>query len=308
LDLEIRSVQPEVRLLDANAPLHQRLGGYLAERFPPVVYTVLVALFFGSAVLLAQAQDPGSPLRPHAWLGGVIIWLAFLHLRLMDEAKDFEADWAAYPNRLLSRGVVSLKLLGRLLIAVVLAEVALAWWLGPEVLMSWGAMFIFTLAMRMEFGISGWLSRHIVVYAITHNPVVALLALFAHACTGLQWSANFLFYVGLVSLGSLAFEVGRKIREPQEEIPGVASYSSALGRTGAAWLLSVVVFLTIGAGVLTLWPLAQGPTGAVAMGILWLGGLAAVMFARPGQPSKRVELGASLLLLLSFVSVGVAAW
>jgi len=295
-------------LLTANAPLHRRLGGYLAERFPPVVYTVLVALFFGSALLIACAQAPEGVAQPHAWLGAVVIWLAFLHLRLMDEHKDFAADSVAYPDRLLSRGVVTLTLLGRLLVIVVMIEAALAWLLGPIALAWWAAMFLFTLAMRFEFGVGRWLSQHILLYAITHNPVVALLAIFAHAASGWPWSTNYLFYVALVSVASLAFEVGRKIREPHEEIFGVESYSTAFGRRGASWLLAVLVLLTLVLGVLTLWPLAEGAAGAIALGVLWLGGAAALVLGRPGQPAKRVELGSSLLLLLSFVAVGVAAW
>jgi 4-hydroxybenzoate polyprenyltransferase len=238
----------------------------------------------------------------------VVVWLAFLHLRLMDEHKDHASDTLAYPDRLLSRGVVTLPLLRRLLVLVVLVEAGLAYLIGPTALLWWAAMFLFTLAMRVEFGVGRWLSQHIIVYAITHNPVVALLAIFSHAATGLAWNANFLFYVALVSVGSLAFEVGRKIRSPDEEIFGVESYSSALGRRGASWLLALLVVLTEAFGVFTLWPMAEGASGAVAMGILWLGGAAAMIMGRPGQPAKRVELGASLLLLLSFVAVGVAAW
>ena len=295
-------------MLTADAPIPSRIAGYLAERFPPVVYTVLVTLFAGSAVLLARAYDPDGTMHPQVWVAGVVVWLAFLHLRLMDEHKDYEGDCAAYPDRLLSRGVVDLPLLGRLLIVVVLLEAALAFSLGPLALGWWAAMCLFTLAMRYEFGVGGWLSKHIVIYAITHNPVVALLAIFVLVSTGLTWNMNLLLYVSMVSVGSLAFEVGRKIREPSEEIDGVESYSSALGRRGASWLLAGLVVLTLGLGVLTLWPLARGVAGAIAMGALWLGAAAALLMGRPGQPAKRVELGASLLLLLSFVSVGVAAW
>ncbi len=298
----------EVSLLTANARLHRRLYGYLAERFPPVVYTVLVALFFGSAQLLAHAHDAQGTLRPGAWVGALVVWLAFLHLRLMDEHKDFAQDRAAYPDRLLSRGVVTLPLLGRVLVVVVLLELVLASLLGPVALGWWAGMFLFTLAMRFEFGVGGWLSRHILAYAITHNPVVGLLAVFAHAATGLAWSDRFLAYVVLVSVSSLAFEVGRKIRQPEEEIVGVESYSSALGRAGAFGLLAALVAVSTAAGIWTIWPLIGGPQGVCAVGVLIFGAACAVALARPGQPAKRVELGSSVFLLLCFVAVGVAAW
>jgi len=298
----------EVVLLTENDPLYRRLGGYLAERFPPVVYTVLVALFFGSALLFSRALDPAGQVAAKAGLGAVVVWLAFLHLRLMDEHKDFEQDSAAYPDRLLSRGVVTLSLLGRLLVLVVSAELVIAWTLGPRALWCWLAMFLFTVAMRYEFGVGRWLSGHIFVYALTHNPVVALLVVFVHASTGLAWDDRYLFYVGMVSVGSLAFEIGRKIREPDEEIPGVESYSTAFGRVGSAWLLRGVLLLSVVLGLLTVWSISPEILGGVATAILVVGLIVAVVGVRPGHRSSRVELVSSVFLLLSFVAVGVGAW
>ncbi len=301
-------------MLTATSRLHRRLGGYLAERFPPVVYTVLVALFFGSALLFARALDPyggGSyraPMQPIVCLGAAVVWLAFLHLRLMDEHKDFEPDREAYPDRLLSRGVVTLPLLGRVLVGVVLLEAILASLLGGIALAWWGAMFLFTLAMRYEFGVGRWLSGHILVYALTHNPVVGLLAVFALAATGLAWDPRYLVYVAVVSVSSLAFEVGRKTREPGEEISGVESYSTAFGRAGAARLLQGLVLLTVVLGVLLVGLVGHGLQAGVATAVLVLSAVLAVHFSRPGQPAKRVELGSSIFLLGCFFSVGVAAW
>jgi len=80
-----------------DAPWSRRLLGWLLERFPPVVYTVLVVLFHGSAVLVAHAFGGGDRLAPTA---AVVVWLFFLHLRIFDEHKDYAKDVAAYPDRL----------------------------------------------------------------------------------------------------------------------------------------------------------------------------------------------------------------
>ena len=84
--------------LQPDSPLYQRLGGYLLERFPPVAYTLLTVLFFGSSVWVAIALG-GGELRPNGWLGAVVVWLVFLHLRIFDEHKDAEVDRAAHPER-----------------------------------------------------------------------------------------------------------------------------------------------------------------------------------------------------------------
>ena len=93
-----------------DAPWPRRLGGWTRERFPPVVYTLLVVLFHAAAVLVARGLTAEGGWAPQA---AVVVWLVFLHLRVFDEHKDFEKDREAYPDRLLSRGVVTLTLLAR---------------------------------------------------------------------------------------------------------------------------------------------------------------------------------------------------
>ena len=288
--------------MEAAKPWPGRLLGWLDERFPPAVYTVLVLLFHGSAVTVASTLGGGGRLAPAA---AVVVWLFFLHLRIFDEHKDHAQDAVAYPDRLLSRGVVTLPELARLGAAAIAAQVLLSALLGLPALLAWGAAFLFSVAMRYEFGLGAWLKDHIVAYAVTHNPVVAGLALFLHAASGARWEMAFLWYVGVASFGSLAFEIGRKVRRPEEEHPGVASYTTELGQGGARALLVGTYLLT--------WACLSGLLYALGLPDPWppLLGLLAVL---PGaatalgqQPAKRVELGASLVLLVSFLLCGTVA-
>jgi hypothetical protein len=57
--------------ITADSPLALRVVGYLAERFPPVVYTLLVVLFFGSAKAVAEALG-GPGIGPVSWVGAVV--------------------------------------------------------------------------------------------------------------------------------------------------------------------------------------------------------------------------------------------
>lgn len=274
------------------------LPAYLNERFPPVAYGVLVALFFGSATLVATVLGEGSSIH---WAGAAVVFLVFFHLRVFDEHKDYEGDVQAYPDRVLSRGDITLtdlKVLGALAIA---AELGLSLWIGERALIAWGVTLAFTLLMAKEFFIGRWLNRHLVVYAVSHNPVVAGLAVYSWACTDAAWSNAFIAYVGMVSLGSLAFEVGRKFRLPSEEIEGVESYTSALGRGAAMGFLWTILHLTaVALGVLLL-----------LMGdIVWIAALPvlpALFLVKPTSPAKKVELGATLVLFLSMLISGIVA-
>jgi len=284
-----------------DAPWPHRLAGWTNERFPPVVYTLLVLLFWAAAVLGARGLTAEGALVPHA---AVVVWLVFLHLRVFDEHKDFDKDRVAYPDRLLSRGVVTLPMLARVGVVAVLVEATVAGLLGPWAFGAWLATFLFSVAMRYEFGVGGWLNRHIVLYAVTHNPVVAGLTLFLYAATGARWEWAYLWFVAVASLGSLAFEIGRKTRLPDEEHAGVASYTTELGQPGARALLAGVYLL--------LWASVSGLCYALRLpdpwppllGLLCVGpGLATVT-----QRAKRVEAGASLALLVGFVVCGAVAW
>lgn len=275
-----------------------RVWAYLLERFPPVPYTLLVVLFYGSAAAVARALGAGGQTP---WAGAAVVLLVFFHLRVFDEHKDAEADAQAYPERLLTQGVVTLPLLSSLAAGAIFIEAALSAWIGPRALVAWGVTFGFTLAMKAEFGIGRWLQPRMVLYAVTHNPVTGLLAVFAWACTGAPWSPRYWLYLGFASVGSLAFEVGRKVRLPGEEVPGVPSYTTVLGRERALGLLAGCY------GVAGLCVLGLVGTAPAALAAALVPAVVALLLLLPpsSAPAKRVEAGASLYLLGSF---GVLWW
>ena len=291
-------------MISGSAPLPARVWAYLLERFPPVAYTLLVGLFAASAFALTSHSTGQSVGLDVALRAGAVVLLVFFHLRIMDEHKDHVSDSAAYPERCLSRGVVTLPLLFKLGVCSVLLEAGLAVSLSASAALAWLGCVVFTVLMRFEFGVGDWLNRHLLVYAVTHNPVVALLGFFLWTVGGGAHNALMWLYLAVISVGSLAFEIGRKIRLPHEEIADVESYSSVLGKRGADRLL-VGLRLVTGLGVLALSILLQQwIIGAVALGLQV--GLAALLLARP-QRAKITEGVATVGLLLDFVWIWVIA-
>jgi len=292
-------------VFEPTDPLFRRVWGYLLERFPPVAYTVLVALFTGSAFALAAAVGGQSTALWQAGAAGGVTLLVFLHLRIMDEHKDFPSDSVAYPDRLLSRGVVTLPLLAKVGFVAVIAEGALAFSVSEAAGLAWLLCVGFTGLMRVEFGVGNWLNRHLLLYAVTHNPIVGLLAYFLWTAAGGAPCTEMWLFIGIVSVGSLAFEIGRKIRLESEEVPGVESYSTVLGKRGADTVL-VGLRLITGFGLVAL---------ASLRGHLWLGGVAlglqcvgAVYLKVKPRKAKATEGVATLLLLVDFVLIWVLVW
>ena len=296
------------------------MAAYLAERFPPGTYTFLVLAFTWAAwSVMGSLSGAVSP----AWRGlaaGAVVLLVFFHVRVFDEHKDAAEDRVAYPERLLSRGVVSLGLLARLGLVAGLVEAGLSVALGPRALGACAVVLAFTLLMRVEFGLGAWLRPRLLLYALSHNPVVALLALFLWAASGTPWSWAYLWFVGFISLAMLGFELGRKLHLPAEETPGVPSYSSVYGRSRALALVAISILAAVACGAGTLAALApDGPAQAdssslfgqhwslVAAGLLWaLSGLSLFGLVRPELPGKGVELVCTGVLILGLASLGVA--
>src|SRR5687767_2798351 len=115
----------------AEAPFAHRFKLYLDERFPVAVNLTLFAALTLAIQAAAQATDGGRLLV--SWRTGVVfltLTLITLHLRLMDESKDYEEDKIAHPERLVSRGVITLAELNRVAAIVIGIEVLLAFLLG----------------------------------------------------------------------------------------------------------------------------------------------------------------------------------
>ncbi len=272
------------------------------ERFPPVTYTALVAVF-GVAGLsvgwVTGGERWGLAALP-------VVWLFFLHLRVLDEHKDYANDVVAYPDRVLSRGVVTLSLLAKVGALAVVVQLLLSIWLGVPALMAFAGSLLFSFAMFVEFGVGRWLSKHLVLYALTHNPVMVGLAILVIVATGAPLSGVHAGFIAFSCVAMLGFEFGRKIRLPEEEHPGVPSYTSELGQGRARALLTLTHLGSAAALVWLLWSLSV-PTVMI--------GVAALAVTAPGvatsvgrQRARRVELGASLVLLVGLLTMSVMTW
>jgi len=227
------------------APLAARLWQYQRERFPLLRHGLLIVVFSGAAVLYA-ARLAGRPVGAEALLAA---WLSsfccFAQMRVADEFKDRQDDRRHRPYLPVPRGLVSLKELAWLggMAALLQLLLALAWpGALPVLLLLWGYLGLMTL----EFGCRRWLRAHQLAYLLSHMPIVPLIAFNAMAFAGpppLHSLAALLPYLLACFSNGLVLELARKFRWPQDEEPGVETYSRMLGRAGALllWLLALLI-------------------------------------------------------------------
>jgi hypothetical protein len=101
--------------------------------------------------------------------------------------------------------------------------------------------------MRYEFFMPDWLKAHPLSYMLAHMGIMPLIFLFITACDWLAAAAapppGLGWFLGLGFFNCMVFEIGRKLRAPQDEEDGVGTYSQLWGRRTAVgtWLLTMAL-------------------------------------------------------------------
>ena len=296
----------------AESPV-RRGWTYLQERFPLGAHGPLVLAFAGGVTCASAALRGGTgPGWPAALTAAAVALGFFFQLRVADEWKDAETDRLYQPERPVPRGLVTLGELTAAALAVAAAQVALAVALDPRLVVGLLVVWSYGALMTAEFGVRRWLRDRPLAVLVSHGLVVPLIDGFAVACDVLAHGAALhgglapLLGVGL--FGGFVVEVGRKVRAPGEERPGVETYSARWGRGGAtaAWLGALALSLACGLAVLT--STAAPPALSAAL----VGGAAAcaavALYAlRTGGAGRWVEGAAGLWTLALYTTIGPLA-
>ncbi len=225
-------------------PLWERLLAYSKQRFPLVEHGVMITVYVLSNLFVAQALEPGLETMSVGitTLSAIaVVFLFFLHLRVFDEHKDYDADVEFHGERVLQRGVITLthlKVVGALAIT---AQFAICMMHSTAAGAAWLIAFGYSLIMLKEFFCREWLEARFLLYAISHLLVMPLLALVVYSlATGnMPWQAPGWYYLYAL-LGFFVmfnWEISRKIRAPEDEVDGIQTYTKVFGTKGAAKVL-----------------------------------------------------------------------
>jgi 4-hydroxybenzoate polyprenyltransferase len=294
---------------------------YQRERFPIVGNGALILAFATGAVcfsatLRATQQDTAAHLTVRSVVVAFVsAFLFFYLLRVADEHKDLEDDTQWRPYRPVPRGLVTLRELRWTAYTAIAIQATLAAWLEPRLLalllLVWGYLWL----MTNEFWMRNYLRHHPVTTLWTHMLIIPLIDLYATACdwmtqpngshvvrTGLVWFLVASFFNGIV------VEIGRKIRAPHDEEPGVETYSALWGRHRAvlAWL--GVMLTTTGCAVAAATHVGATAMVATTLGIILMVSLACgVRFMQSPLTGhgKRIEVLAGVWTLALYLTVGV---
>jgi len=305
---------------EARLPLPRRLWIYQAERFPLQRHGPLILVFSGAAASYGGRLVGGSPALPVLLSAIVCSGAFFLLMRIADEFKDRHDDQRCRPYRPVPRGLVSLRELALVALATVVLQAVLVWRVAPQ---AWGLLLLtwswFAL-MSVEFGVPVWLRARPLLYTFSHMVIVPLIALLALAMAvlpavgalpagGALPGPVLLPLLALCYLNGLAIEFARKIRSPDQEEPGVDTWSALWGRRPAQGRWLVVVLLSLPLALAAARPIHATPLVLLVLAPLLVWILvrfwpASTLDGASAPRSEPLELPTALWTLATYASLG----
>jgi hypothetical protein len=298
----------------AHGSVMRRLTAYARERFPLAAYVPMIVLASAAAIGYSRVARGAPGFAPPAifFAAAFTLLASFFALRVADEHKDADLDRRTRPELPVPRGLVTLRELRIAAAALAIVALAVNAVLAPMLLIPLAGIALWLALMTREFFAREWLRRQPAVYLASHMAIMPLLFLYATATDWMAAGARaprslWLFLAASYATG-LVLEIGRKIRAPREERPGVETYTGSWGSTRAvaAWLASVAA----SAGLITATAMAMGcawtpiaaPLLAIAVSTM------AMRFVRAdpaGRSGKQIELASAVWTLLAYALLGL---
>lgn len=295
----------------------RRWWTYLQERFPlpahgPVVLAVSASAVCFSALLRGVPRWPPGGAFACAFIGCLAF---FFQLRVADEFKDAQDDARWRPTRPVPRGLVTLRELAAAGALAAALQAALSLLVTPALLAPLALVWLYLGLMTREFFAPAWLRARPAAYLLSHMAILPLIMLYATACEWLPAGAGphpgILWFLALSYANGVVFEIGRKIRAPEDEQEGVETYSALWGRPaavgvwlgamGAAGLLAVLGMLA--ARQESFVPPLAAVLGAVLAGAAAFG--AAFLRAPAPRRGRVFEALSGLWLIASYLGLSV---
>jgi len=295
-----------------SPPLLRRLWTYQAERFP-VFKTATLLAAFSAASINVSAMLAGRPLPGIATyaVAFIVLFIIFFQLRACDEVKDAEDDRRFRPERPIPRGLVTQRLIVGIAAGLVPVASLAAFALSPWMLLPLGAVWLWLALMTAEFGVPEWLKARPLLYLISHMLIMPLIDFFVTGCewlvrSGTPQAALWLF-LALSFVNGCVLEIGRKLYAPQNERPGVETYTALYGvkRASAMWIacltLSLALLAAVGFAV-------AAPKSIIAAGLIAYAAATALALhfrkSPDGRTQEMIDAAAGLWVFVCYMSAG----
>lgn len=309
---------------------------YLNERFPlgknsffVLIFTlsgyIYTSLLYNSKIMYLFTNGVKIGIFQYKIIAlFIIVFMFFFQLRITDEFKDYEEDLKYRAYRPVQRGIISLKKLGKTGIVTVIIQIMLAHVIDPEIIYFMIFVWIYMFLMAKEFFIKKWLTKRILIYALSHVVIMVFITLVIVEATQYIVPKN-IFDVFILQryrhnidfaliplfalnyLNGIVLEIGRKTRRTDEEEYGVQTYSKLWGRKKAVVVLSllfVIEYLLVILGLTHTYKEYFFFGGLTLLVILIVSIYFIVKFLKKDLSGKIVETVSGLWIIFSSMCMG----
>ena len=310
---------------------------YLNERFPlgknsffVLIFTlsgyIYTSLLYNSKIMYLFTNGVKIGIFQYKIIAlFIIIFMFFFQLRITDEFKDYEEDLKYRAYRPVQRGIISLKALGKIGIATVIIQIVFAHAINPKIIYYMALVWIYMFLMAKEFFIKKWLTKRILIYALSHVVIMVFITLVIVEATQYIVPKN-IFDVFILQryrhnidfaliplfalnyLNGIVLEIGRKTRRADEEEHGVQTYSKLWGRKKAVVILSllfIIEYFLVILGLAHTYEKYFFFGGLTLLVILIVSIYFMVKFLKKNLSGKIVETVSGLWIIFSSMSLGL---
>jgi 4-hydroxybenzoate polyprenyltransferase len=216
---------------------------YQKARFPILV----LGLSFVPAILSSGAVVAAAVETNFVVIALIISIAYLLHVRIIDEFRDYEHDRQHHKERPLSTGVITLKEL-RVIDWLTIATVPLAaLYASPEALLLAVAMLFYSYLARHEFFLALPLRQHFYLYNAVNLVQMLLLQVLVYTLANPHFTFTTLITVHFffTTTGTIIFEFLRKVKNPGQDGTGKDTYTWFLGLNNALLIYAALATLNI---------------------------------------------------------------
>lgn len=216
---------------------------YQKERFPIVILglSFLPAILSSGAVVVAQVE-------PRFILSALIVSIAYLlHVRIIDEFRDYEHDLKHHKDRPVSSGIISLKALNVIDWLAIIAVILVSLYSSKEALFIAVAMLLYSYFARREFFLGLQFRRHFYLYNAVNLVQMLLLQVLVYTIANPAFVFTTLIMVHFMftATGTILFEFLRKVKSPGDDGTGKDTYTWFLGLNNALFIYAIFAALNI---------------------------------------------------------------
>lgn len=230
-------------MIQKTLTIARRFNAYQRERFPVIVLAVsLLPAIFSSAVVVSTHPTI---------LGGVVALLAsiayLLHIRVIDEHRDFEHDNHHHAGRPIQVNTISRHELQLVDIAAVLLLITIAVMAGMKAVIVMVIMLSYSYLAGKEFFVGEKIRRYFFIYNGVNLVQMLLMQIFVYSifANSFQFSLIVGIHFLFTTVGTIIIEFIRKLKVPGDDGTGKDTYTWYLGFNNSLVIYSVFVLLNM---------------------------------------------------------------